>query len=121
MRFGPKGARHANRVDARCGPPAGFVSGAVQLAMMSTAERHGELVADLEAETAGLREAQMVGIAGLPGTDQAWLFGDELKVVLIAVAAQLGKGQHALVDLVDWFRMGFRCLLNPVVGLAGRR
>jgi hypothetical protein len=37
-------------------------------------------------------------IAGLPGTDQAWLFGDKPKVVLIAMAARLGKGQHALVD-----------------------
>ena len=114
VRFSPERARHANRVDARGGPPAGFVAGAVQLAMMSTAEWHGELVADLEAKTAGLREAQMVGIAGLPGTDQAWLFGDESKVVLIAVAAQLGKRQHALVDLVDWLRMGFRCLLRSL-------
>jgi hypothetical protein len=32
--------------------------------MMATAERHGEFVADLEAETAGLRKAHMVGIAG---------------------------------------------------------
>jgi hypothetical protein len=57
--LGPKFARDANRVDACGGPPSGFIAGAVGFAMMSTAERHGEFVADLEAETSGLRKPQM--------------------------------------------------------------
>jgi hypothetical protein len=36
--------------------------------------------------------------SGLPSTDQAGLPGDKPEVELVAVAAQLGKGQRALVD-----------------------
>ena len=57
VRLSPKFASHANRVDASRGPPAGFVASAVQLAMMSTAERYSEFVAYLEAETSSLRKA----------------------------------------------------------------
>src|SRR5216683_669881 len=66
--------------------------------MMATAQRHGEFVADLEAKTSGLRKPHMVGIAGLPGTNQAGLPGDEAEVGLVAMTPQLWKGQHALVD-----------------------
>jgi hypothetical protein len=38
----------------------------MQLAMMGAAERHGEFVADLLSESVGLREPQMMGIAGKP-------------------------------------------------------
>jgi hypothetical protein len=71
--LGPKLARHANRVDACCGPPAGFVAGAVQLAMMSTAERYGELVADFEPERSGLRKPQVMRVGRLAAADQAGL------------------------------------------------
>ena len=40
----------------------------------------------------------MRGAAGLPGTDQAGLLGNKPEMGLVAVAAQLGEGQHALVD-----------------------
>jgi hypothetical protein len=42
-------ARDANRVNARCDPPSGFVASAVQLAMVSAAERHRKFVAHLKA------------------------------------------------------------------------
>jgi hypothetical protein len=44
--------RHRESVDAGSLPPLSFVTGAVDLAMMSAAKRYSELVADLEAETA---------------------------------------------------------------------
>ena len=69
MGFGPKFVRHCQSVDAGTLPPLSFVTGAVDLAVVSAAERYGELVADLEAETAYLREAQMMGVAGQPFTD----------------------------------------------------
>ena len=98
-------SRSTDRVDAPCVPPAGFIAGAVKFAVMAPAQWHGELVADLEAETPRLGKAHMVGIAGLPGADQAGLFGDKPEVGLVAVAAQFRKGQHALVDSV---RFGLR-------------
>jgi len=108
MRLNPELPRGADRVDTFSAPPIGFIAGAVQFAMMATAERHGEFVADLDPETSGLRKAQRVGIARLPGTDQAGLPGDKAEVGLVAVAAQLGKGQHALVDSGQFgLRRGF--------------
>jgi hypothetical protein len=72
VHLNPKRPRGSHRVDTLCAPPNAFVTGAMQFAMMSTAESHGEFVADLEAETSGLRKAQMVGIAGLP-TKRRWV------------------------------------------------
>ena len=100
MGLDPELARDANRVDALVAHHLASLPARCSFAMMATAERHGEFVADLEAETSGLRKPQMMGIAGLPGTDQAGLPGDKAEVGLVAVAAQLGKGQHALVDSV---------------------
>jgi hypothetical protein len=105
MGLSPKFPCGADRIDTLCAPPVGFIAGPVQFAMMAAAQGHAEFVADLEAQTAGLCKAHMVGIAGLPGADQAGLFGDKPKVVLIAMAAQLRKGQYALVD---FGRLGFR-------------
>jgi hypothetical protein len=96
--FDPKLPRDPTCVDAGVNPPSQLVACTVHLAMMSAAERHGELVAHLEAETAWLREAQMVGIAGLSSTDQAGLFGYKSKVDLIANATGLGKGERVLVN-----------------------
>jgi hypothetical protein len=98
MRLNPERPCGSHRVDALCAPPNAFIAGAVKFAMMAAAQRHGELVADLEAETPGLGKAHMMGIARLPATDQAGLPGDKAEVGLVAVAAQLGEGQHALVD-----------------------
>jgi hypothetical protein len=55
--FRPKFVRYRQNVDAGTLPPQSFVTGAVDLAMMSAAERYSELVADLEAKATYLREA----------------------------------------------------------------
>ena len=70
----------------------------MQGAVVGPAERHGELVAHLAAERARLHEAEVVGVGGLAGADQAGLLRDEPQVLLVAVAARCGDGQHALVD-----------------------
>jgi hypothetical protein len=85
-------------VDARTFPPLRFVTDTVDLAMMPTTERYGELVADLEAETAYLCEAQMMGVAGQPFTNQAGLLGNKSKMALIATATGLGNSEQTLVD-----------------------
>jgi hypothetical protein len=43
-------------------PPGHFITGLVQLAMMATAERHGEHITDFETEGSGLGKAQMMRI-----------------------------------------------------------
>jgi hypothetical protein len=93
MGFGPKFVRYRQSVNAGAFPPLSFLANAVDLTMMSAAERYGELVADLEAETADLREAQMMSVAGQPFTDQAGLFGNKSKMVLVTTATRLGNSE----------------------------
>ena len=75
MGFEPKPACSLDGLDSYSRPPIDFLTGPVQFPMVSAAEWHRELVADLEAEPAGLREAQMVGVAGLASADKAALLG----------------------------------------------
>ena len=63
--FQPKLARQADGLETGFRPPVRFPAGAVQFAMVCPAQWNGKLVADLEAETAGLREPQVMGIARL--------------------------------------------------------
>jgi hypothetical protein len=65
---------------------------------VSAAQWDREFVADLEAETAGLREPQMVGIAGLAPANEARLFGYEQQVGLVTQATRHGDRQHTLVN-----------------------
>ncbi|HEV2978229.1 MAG TPA: hypothetical protein VG425_11670 [Casimicrobiaceae bacterium] len=65
MRLKPQRAGSDGRINASIFPPCGFVAKAMGLAMMAPAQRHGELIADLTAERAVLREPQMWGSAGL--------------------------------------------------------
>jgi hypothetical protein len=66
--------------------------------MMRATQRHGELVADLEAETAGLREPQMGRVRGLASADEAGLFGHKAQVLLVPEAFCLRQRQDTLVD-----------------------
>ena len=74
----PKPFGDFQRVDIEILPPCHFVAGLMQLPMMAPAERHGELVADLHADGAGLGKAQVVRIGWLPPADEARLRGNEL-------------------------------------------
>ena len=98
MSFDPEFACDGCCVDSDRAPPFLFKTGAVNLAMMSAAQRNREFIADLEAETAWLREAQMMGIAGLPTTDQAGLFGNKSQMGPIADATRLRNSELTLVD-----------------------
>jgi hypothetical protein len=98
MRPLPQVVRNWTGIDACCVPPSHFVAAAVNLAVVSAAERDGELIADFTAERTALRESQVVSIARLPAADQARLLGDEPHVLAIADAPRLGEGKHGLVD-----------------------
>jgi len=55
----------------------------MQLPVVAAAEGHGELIADFETDCPGLRKAQVMGIAGLPAADQAWLRSDKFQMRLV--------------------------------------
>ena len=59
-----------SRIDTGLAPPCGFIAAAVNLAMMPTAQRDRELIADLPPKRSALRKAQMMGITGLSAADQ---------------------------------------------------
>ena len=86
MGFEPKPACSLDGLDSVSRPPIDFHAGPVQLPMMAAAEGNRELVADLEAEPAGLRETQMVGVAGLASADEAALLGHEPQMGLVPQA-----------------------------------
>ncbi len=65
---------------------------------MQPANRDREFVADLAAERADLSEAEVVRVARHSPANEAGPRSDELEVGLVAVAARLRDGQHALVD-----------------------
>ena len=54
-------------------PPCSLVTVAVNLTMMTSAERDGEFVADFEAQGSGLRKPQVMRIARFAAADQAGL------------------------------------------------
>jgi hypothetical protein len=86
------------RVDAEPVPPCAFIAAAVDLAMVNTAERHRELVADFATERARLGRAKMMGIRGLPAADKAGLRGDEPTMFFVADAPRFADRKHAFVD-----------------------
>ena len=62
MCFEPERARDNGRIDLFLFPPRRFIAASVDLAMVSAAQRDGELVADLASEGAALRESEVVSI-----------------------------------------------------------
>jgi hypothetical protein len=57
MRAQPKLSRNGGGIDIQILPPRFFIAVPMDLAMMSSAQRHGELVADLAAECSALSKA----------------------------------------------------------------
>ena len=99
MRFEPERAGRSGRIHAGFLPPGRLIAAAMDLAMMTAAERHCEFVAHLSTQRPMLREAQMMRIGGCASTNQTWLFGDEPYVLAIANAARFGVAKFALIDL----------------------
>ena len=68
------------------------------LEMVPAARRNGELIADLPPKRPALREAKVVGVAGLAVTDQARLLSHLPDVLAMPHPARLREQQGALVD-----------------------
>jgi hypothetical protein len=76
-------------------------------AMMDTTERHGEFIAGLAAERAGLQVAQVMRVGWLATADQAWSLGDGAKMLAVAITPRRGNGEDALVDArLPWVCVG---------------
>ena len=62
MRFLPETPCDLQSINLRAFPPSDFIAGLVQLSMMTTAERHGELIADFKADRSWLSKPQVMGV-----------------------------------------------------------
>ena len=69
----PKTVSCLESIDLQALPPCHLIASLMQLSMVTTAERHGELITDLETDRPWLRKAQMMRIGRLPPADEARL------------------------------------------------
>lgn len=84
MRFIPQPLGDGQGIDTHLVPPRPLVAVVVEFAMMITAERYGELVADFCAEGLGLGEADVMSIGQDAVAQNAGLRRDVAEVVLVA-------------------------------------
>ena len=85
-------------IDAGRPPPGSFVAGAMDRAVMDTAEGHGEFIAGSTAERARLQVAKMMRVGWSAAADEARLLGDIAKVLAVAITPRRSNGKDALVD-----------------------
>jgi len=98
MRFFPKVSRDFQGIHSVIVPPRAFIAGLVQLPVMPAAKRHCELIAHLEANRSRLCKPQVMGIGGLPATDETGLRGNEFQVRLVTQPFGFGNRELTLVD-----------------------
>ena len=58
----PEYTGNIRRIDANVFPPCDLVTTVMNFAVMTPAQRHGELIADFPPERAALREAEVVSV-----------------------------------------------------------
>jgi hypothetical protein len=97
-RLKPKRPGRDDRIKSGALPPSRFVAAAVDLAMVSSTQGDGELIADLTPERAGSGKSQMVGVRRPSAANQARMLGDRFDMFPVTDPAWLRQGQQALVD-----------------------
>ena len=60
-------------IDLQVLPPSNFIASLMHQSMVTSAERHGELITDLEADRTRLRKPKMMWVGWLPPADEARL------------------------------------------------
>jgi hypothetical protein len=76
VRSQPQHSGSGDWINSSAPPPRRFVAAAMNLAMVSSTQRHGERVADLASEGAALGKSQVMGIRGQSAADQARMLGN---------------------------------------------
>lgn len=103
--FRPKVLGNREWLDAQIIPPADLVPGLVKLLVVVSAKRHGELVADLQAQSPGLRKPQMMRVGRQLAADEARLRRDIPQMVLVTMSLGFANCQNTLVDF-PWQEIG---------------
>lgn len=98
LRFQPKRTGRGTWFNSGGCLPCGFIAAAMDLAMIATAQRDGELVADLASERAAFGKAQVVGIRRLPAANQTGMLGHVADVIPVTNPAGLRQCHCVLID-----------------------
>ena len=106
MRLKPECAGGDGRIDPGVLPPCGFIAAVMHLAMVSSAQGNGVLIADFASECPALGKSKVVGIRGSAAANQTRVLGNSFDVISVTNPAWLRQGQHALID-----RLGSRAML----------
>ena len=112
MRLQPQITGTRERIDSGFAPPSRFITMAMQLTMMATAQGDSELIADLAAERPALGETHVVGVAGLAATEETRLLRHKAHMLPIADAPRLWMSQCGIIDDLcpRHFRFRFRLI-----------
>ena len=78
-------------------PPSRFIAAPMEFAMVTTAERNSEFIADLAAQCRRLGKAQMMRISRASAADKARLLGHRLHMLAVANASMCWQNQSAFV------------------------
>src|SRR5215469_10656089 len=98
MALQPKRASRGGSIDTGLVPPRSFFTAAMHLAMMTTAERDRELIANLSAKSRGLGETEMMHIGGAATANQARLLGDRFHMLSVADPPDHRQPQNRFID-----------------------
>src|SRR5229473_5808238 len=85
----PEHTRGRDGIDSPSLPPGDFVSEAVVVAVMASAQRYREFVAHLASHCAELSEPQVVGVGGASPADQARLRCHEFEMRFVPMPTRL--------------------------------
>ena len=96
----PQPVRDRPGVEAGGRPPRRLIAVPVKGTMMGATERDRVLIADPAAQSLGLHESQVMGVARLPPAHEAWLRGHELQMGAVAIAARCQR--TALLTGAAW-------------------
>ena len=96
--FQPERASRWCRVNSLPFPPCHFITGAVQLAMMSPTQRHGELIAHLSPHSTALCKAKVMRIRRAPPANETSLLSNQPDVLAVTSPPWLSQRQRRLVN-----------------------
>src|SRR6202051_1897857 len=91
----PEHPRRGERINSPSRPPCDFVSEAMDVTVMGSAQRYREFIADLESHCPRLSEAQMVGVSGASAADQTRPRCNELEMAFVAMPTWFNDREHA--------------------------
>jgi hypothetical protein len=98
MRLEPKHSCCGRRINPDLRPPDRFITTAMDLAVMASAEWDREFITDLATEGKVLCEPQMVGVGRLATANQTSLLRHVSDVIPVTNPPWLREGEGAFVD-----------------------